>query len=49
LARYETVKRFEVVDREFTEERGEITPTLKLKRRVVAQSFAESIERMYAE
>jgi long-subunit acyl-CoA synthetase (AMP-forming) len=48
LARYETVRRFEVLAQEFTIDGGELTPTLKLRRRVVYQKYAEAIERLYA-
>jgi long-chain acyl-CoA synthetase len=48
LSRYEQVKRFAIVSREFSSEQGEVTPTLKLKRRVIEQRFADEIERLYA-
>ncbi|HYN23284.1 MAG TPA: AMP-binding protein [Thermoanaerobaculia bacterium] len=48
LARYETIKRFAVLPRELSIEDGELTPTMKLKRRVILQSYAEEIERLYA-
>ena len=48
LSRFEQVKRFAVVPREFSAEEGEVTPTLKLKRRVIEERFAEEIERLYA-
>ena len=47
-SRYEQIKRFEVLPRDFSAEEGEITPTLKLRRRVVQQHFADEIERLYA-
>jgi long-chain acyl-CoA synthetase len=47
LARVETVKRFTVLDRPFSIESGELTPTLKLKRKVIAEHFAREIEAMY--
>jgi long-chain acyl-CoA synthetase len=46
-SRYEQIKRFTVLPRDFTMDAGEITPTLKLKRRVVQQNFADAIERLY--
>jgi long-subunit acyl-CoA synthetase (AMP-forming) len=49
LARYESVRRFEVLPEEFTVDGGELTPTLKLKRRVVYQKYADVIERLYEE
>jgi len=48
LARFETVRRFEVLATEFTIDSGELTPTLKLKRKVVYEKFAERIEALYA-
>jgi long-chain acyl-CoA synthetase len=48
LSRYEQVKRFRILERDFSAEEGEVTPTLKLKRRVVEEHFAEEIEQLYA-
>jgi long-chain acyl-CoA synthetase len=48
LSRFEQVKRFAIVPREFSPEEGEVTPTLKLKRRVIEERFADEIERLYA-
>ena len=47
LARYETVKKFKLLPRPFTQEAGEITPTLKLKRKVINQRYRDLIEEMY--
>ena len=47
LARYEMVRRFAILPREFSIDGGELTPTLKLKRRVVAEKYAAEIERLY--
>ena len=49
LAQYETIKRFALLDRDFTFDSGELTYTLKLKRRVIEQHYASAIERIYAE
>jgi long-chain acyl-CoA synthetase len=49
LAQFETIKRFALLDREFTFDGGELTFTLKLKRRVVEQRYADVIERLYAQ
>jgi long-chain acyl-CoA synthetase len=46
-SRYEQIKRFVVLPRDFSAEEGEITPTLKLRRRVVQEHFADAIERLY--
>jgi long-subunit acyl-CoA synthetase (AMP-forming) len=47
LARYETIKRFAVLPRELSVEAGELTPTLKLKRRVILERHREAVERLY--
>jgi long-chain acyl-CoA synthetase len=49
LAHYETVKRFALLPDDFTFENGELTYTMKLKRRVIEQKYAELIDRIYAE
>ena len=48
LARYEQVKKFCLLEREFTVEAGEITPTLKPRRKVIEEHFRDRIEGMYA-
>lgn len=47
LARFETIKKFKVLANEFTVDTGELTPTLKLKRRVVMDKYKDDIEAMY--
>ena len=47
LAGYEQIKRFTLMPREFTQEGGELTPTLKVKRRVVEQKYRGVIDAMY--
>jgi len=49
LPSYETVKKFRLLPRELTQEEGDLTPTLKIKRRVVAEKYAGLIEEMYEE
>ena len=49
LAQYETIKRFALLDREFTFDGGELTFTMKLKRRIIESRYAELIESMYGE
>ena len=49
LSRFEQIKRFRVLPRDFTAEEDEVTPTLKLKRRIVEAHFADEIERLYAD
>ncbi len=48
LARYETIKRFTILPDELSIERDELTPTLKLKRRVIYKNYAYEIEKLYA-
>jgi long-subunit acyl-CoA synthetase (AMP-forming) len=47
FARFETIKRFAVLATEFTVDGGELTPTLKLKRRVIYEKYAAEIDRLY--
>ena len=46
-SRFEQIKRFTILPRDFSMEEGEVTPTLKLKRRVVEEHFAASIAALY--
>jgi len=48
LASYETPHKFALIDRELTVDDGELTPSLKVKRRVVEKKYAALIEQMYA-
>ena len=43
------MKRFAILPRDFTMEAGEITPTLKVRRRAVQEHFADEIDALYAE
>jgi long-chain acyl-CoA synthetase len=47
-SRHEQIKRFAILPRDFSADEGEITPTLKLKRRVCQEHFAREIERLYS-
>ena len=47
LANYERVRKFALLDKPFTIETGEITPSLKIKRKVVEEKYGEVIEKMY--
>lgn len=49
FAHYEQVKRFTLLPKPFSMERGELTNTLKLKRPIVAQNYKDIIDRMYEE
>ncbi len=46
---YSTIKRFAIVPRDFTQESGELTPTLKVKRKVVTQNYKDLLDSFYAE
>ena len=48
-ARYEQIQYFMFLPQEFTLERGELTPTLKIRRRVVMERYHGLIEKLYSE
>ncbi|MFJ7265810.1 AMP-dependent synthetase/ligase [Streptomyces sp. NPDC099050] len=47
VSKAESVRKFRILPSQFTEESGHITPSLKLKRNVVAKDFADEIEALY--
>jgi long-chain acyl-CoA synthetase len=47
LARFEQIRAFEILPVEFTLETGELTPTQKVKRRVILKKYAEAIDDLY--
>jgi long-chain acyl-CoA synthetase len=47
LNRWEAIKRFDILERDLTVADGELTPSLKLRRRVVAEKFADRLDRLY--
>ena len=47
LSQYEKVKKIALIENELTVEGGELTPTLKVKRRVVNEKYREKIEKIY--
>jgi long-chain acyl-CoA synthetase len=47
LSRYEQIKRYAILPRDFSAEEGEVTPTLKLRRRVCQEHFVAEIEALY--
>jgi long-chain acyl-CoA synthetase len=49
LAPYETIKKFVLLPRDFSLQAGELTPTLKLRRKYIAETYRDQIERMYVE
>ena len=48
LARYETVKKFAILPADFTQETGELTPTMKVKRKVVETKYRDVLDGFYA-
>ena len=49
LAQVEKVRRFVILQRDFSQDEGELTPTLKLKRKEVEQKYADTLDRIYQE
>ncbi|HEX7739408.1 MAG TPA: long-chain fatty acid--CoA ligase, partial [Marmoricola sp.] len=47
LNRWETIKKFELLDHDLTIESGELTPSLKVKRNVVEQNYADTLDAFY--
>jgi long-chain acyl-CoA synthetase len=48
LSRFEQIKRYAILPRDFSAEEGEVTPTLKLRRRVCLEHFAPEIDELYS-
>jgi long-chain acyl-CoA synthetase len=48
LARYETVKKFAILPADFTQETGELTPTMKVKRKVVEAKYKDVLDGFYS-
>ena len=48
FARIEQIKRFAILPRDLSQEEGELTPTLKVKRKVVYDRYAGEIDALYA-
>jgi long-chain acyl-CoA synthetase len=47
LSRYEKVKKFALLEKEMTVEGGELTPTLKVRRKIVDDKYRDEIDRIY--
>jgi long-chain acyl-CoA synthetase len=47
VSRAESIRRFRILDVEFTEQGGELTPTLKVRRDVVQAQYADEMEALY--
>jgi long-chain acyl-CoA synthetase len=48
LAPFERIKKFALLGKDLSQESGELTPTLKVRRRIIAQKYADLIQRLYA-
>ena len=48
FARVEQVKKFEILPHDLSQETGELTPTMKVKRNVVAEKFEKDVDQLYA-
>ncbi len=49
LANFETIKRFRIVPEEWSLDSGELTPSMKLKRRVITAKYAKMVDELYAD
>ena len=49
LNRWETIKKFTILDHDLTVEAGELTPSMKLKRKVVSDKFQDLLDAHYSE
>ncbi|MDT8273929.1 MAG: AMP-binding protein, partial [Desulfomonilia bacterium] len=49
FARVEQIKKYTLMSQPWTQDTGELTPTLKVKRRIIINKFADVIDKMYAE
>ena len=47
LARYEQPKKVALLEHDFSVERGELTPTLKVKRRIIDRTYKDTIDSLY--
>jgi long-chain acyl-CoA synthetase len=49
LANFETIKRFRLVPEEWSQDSGELTPSMKLKRRVITERYSAVVAELYAD
>jgi long-chain acyl-CoA synthetase len=49
LANFETIKRFRIVPEEWSQDSGELTPSMKLKRRIITERYASVVAELYAD
>jgi long-chain acyl-CoA synthetase len=47
LAPFEQIKRFRILERDFSIERGELTPTMKVRRKQVIENFRHAVNELY--
>ena len=47
LAPFEQIRRFRIIDREFTIDRGELTPTMKVRRKQVIENYKHVVSELY--
>jgi long-chain acyl-CoA synthetase len=48
LAHHEQIRRYTILPRDFSPEQNEVTPTLKLKRRICEEHFAAELDQLYS-
>jgi long-chain acyl-CoA synthetase len=49
FGKFEQIKKFELIGSEMTVETGELTPTLKLKRKFIMEKYADLVKKIYGE
>ena len=49
LARYEGIKKYRIIKQEFSQDGGELTPSLKMKKKVIYEKYSDLIEEMYTD
>jgi len=47
VANVEKIKKFAILEEDFLQDEGEITPTMKIKRKIVGEKYKDIIDRMY--
>ena len=47
LAKVENIRKFTILKDEFSQEKEEVTPTFKIKRRIINERYADLVEKMY--
>lgn len=49
LPQYETIKKFKILEHDFSQQSGELTPTLKIKRKVITERYSDIFDNFYNE